>query len=305
MKLTPLSVAMGLVGVVIALSIHTTVAQPTFTHGLGAASPAILVLMPSQSHVRLVGGKMVRVGSYFDEFAIPALALKKAGFNLVIATPQGSPPVVDPKSNSSSNFDNDAAYKEAVDLWNDLPTVIPFAQLATEHPDSNEPGYLPSLEQFDGLFIPGGHSPITDLMTSMAVGRIISYFVDANKPIGAICHGPLALAAASLVRKPWPFEGMRMTVFSMLEEKAAQMMLGGRVGLTPPDVLEDLGADVSTATIPFSSKVVVDGQLVTGQNPKSAPDFATAFLKILHAAKDIPAKLNDEGDVGLFGQGRP
>ena len=64
----------------------------------------ILIVMPSQSFLRLEGGVMVRVGTYFDEFAIPALALIEAGFELIVSTPQGNKPVLDPSSNISSSF---------------------------------------------------------------------------------------------------------------------------------------------------------------------------------------------------------
>ncbi len=57
--------------------------------------------------------------------------------------------------------------------------------------------------------------------------------VDNNKPIAAVCHGPVALAAASLVRSPWPFAGKNMTVFSTPEEQIMEAVWGAKIGMYP------------------------------------------------------------------------
>jgi putative intracellular protease/amidase len=79
----------------------------------------------------------------------------------------------------------------------------------------------------------------------------------------------------------WPYVGYRLTVFSSPEEHLAEdRTLGGRVRFYPDRALQSAGARVSTGP-KFESNVVVDRELVTGQNPASDGALATAFLKLL------------------------
>ena len=129
----------------------------------------------------------------------------------------------------------------------------------------------------------GGHSPLIDLMSSSAMGRLLNYFYVNRKPIGSICHGPTVFASLSLVSATWPLKGKKMTVFSDNEEKFNEVTWNATLGYYPQDILTNLGGSVSVTAVPFVSHVVTDGLLVTGQNPQSAPDFGQAFLSVLQA----------------------
>ena len=115
--------------------------------------------MPSESFLRLEGGQMIRVGSYLDEFAIPAGQMLDAGYELVVATPQGTKPVLDPTSNSSSSFPSEQAYEDALVLWNTLPSLqspILLGSLSVENADNPANAVsIRQLNQFSGIFIPG------------------------------------------------------------------------------------------------------------------------------------------------------
>jgi len=80
---------------------------------------------------------------------------------------------------------------------------------------------------------------------------------------------------------PWPLAGRKMTVFSDNEEKVNEANWGAKLGFYPQDLLTNLGAAISIASIPYTSHVVIDGNLVTGQNPQSATDFGIAFVKLV------------------------
>lgn len=86
---------------------------------------------------------------------------------------------------------------------------------------------------------------------------------------------------------PWPLIGRKMTVFSDNEEKVNEASWGSKLGFYPQDLLINLGGVVSVAAIPFFSHVVVDGNLVTGQNPQSATDFGIAFVKLLESSTSL------------------
>ena len=114
--------------------------------------------------------------------------------------------------------------------------------------------------------------------------------------MGSLCHGPAALASLSLlstdtnVPLAWPLVNRKMTVFSNNEEKVNEASWGAKLGFYPQDLLTNLGALVSEAAIPYSSHVVTDGNLVTGQNPQSATDFGIAFVKLLESTKSTTSR---------------
>jgi len=241
----------------------------------------ILILLPSQAFLRMEGGKMHRVGTYISELTIPAMAFADAGYQLTYCSVQGIKAIMDPNSKDKSHFKDEAQFNRAVDFWDKMETPVPLSKFASEDPDRdwiNEE----LLSHYDGLFIPGGHSPIVDMMGSVAIGRILIYFNQQNKVISAICHGPLVLSAASLVKSPWIFANKKMTVFTTDEEKWAEQNFfdNNKLGFYPPDVLRNLGGNVTEGK-KMSSTVITDGRLVTGQNPPSAAEFADAVLGAL------------------------
>jgi len=256
------------------------------THSAGN----VLVLFPSQVFLRLAGGKMTRVGSDLGEFATLGMALAEAGYQLTYCTIQGNAPTADPSSIDASRFDgDDDMLKKAKLFWSKIGKPLPIEALAKE--DVSLPPAeginAEALSRFDALFIPGGHAPLIDMMSSCAVGRIVNYFADHDKIIAAICHGPLVLAAASHVRTPWVFSGRKMTVFSKDEEQWAEkeMFDKNKIGFYPPDVLTELGAKVTDGG-KMKSNVVVDGRLITGQNPASAKEFTHQVLAMLDTSRE-------------------
>lgn len=243
----------------------------------------VLVLLGSEAFLRIDGGSRHPVGAFFDEVSIPSLALIRSGFNLTMATPQGNKPPVDQRSNSSRYFGGNATlYNEALQFWASYPSLnnpLRLTQLAVEDPRLPVNATTPLLSQFDYLFIPGGHGPLIDLYSSTSAARIVIHFVDHQKPIGAICHGPLILTTTALLRQPWDFAGKNMTVLSTVEEKLSEeFVFNGTIGFYPQVVMQALGGNMVEG-LPFSSNVVVDGLLITGQNPFSADAFARTIVQ--------------------------
>jgi putative intracellular protease/amidase len=246
----------------------------------GVSGYSVLALVPSQAYLRLSQGSLVRVGSYLDEVAIPSVILMREGIEMTFASPEGNVPPVDPRSNTTHYFpaSGSVPYQEALNFWNSNPSFnnpIQLTDLVVEDPDAPVGGYSivneTLLNSFDALFIPGGHAPMIDLWPSTAVARIILHFFDANKTIAAICHGPLVLASTTLLRQPFVFNGYNMTVFSEAEEKLVEKDVwnGVRLGYYPQNVLAGWGG-VMLEAAPFKENVIVDGNLITGQNPYSA-----------------------------------
>ena len=117
-----------------------------------------------------------------------------------------------------------------------------------------------------------------DLATDTETSRLVLEFYRQNKPIAAVCHGPAALLTAA-TEEPEILQGRDVTGFSNAEEK--MVGLRDNIPFSLEDRLKTLGANFSSATVPFTSKVKVSGKLVTGQNPASAEKTAKELIKLL------------------------
>ncbi|MCY1236385.1 Protein/nucleic acid deglycase HchA [compost metagenome] len=134
------------------------------------------------------------------------------------------------------------------------------------------------LSGYDALVLPGGHGPMTDLYQDADLGRLLVAADTAGKIIAPFCHGPAGLLSATDDAGTFAFAGRRLTVFTNEEE------LNGGTGPNTPwfveDVLKDKGAIVENGAA-WSSNVVRDRNLITGQNPQSSEDVAKAVIKAL------------------------
>ena len=139
------------------------------------------------------------------------------------------------------------------------------------------------LDQFDAVFVPGGHGPMVDLSANPDAGRLLAALHRKSAPIAALCHGPAALLSAP--ERPdglWLFDGYRMTAFSDEEEVQTEAGLLGMAWLL--DVaLKNAGAVFDDGPAAWDSHVVVDRNLITGQNPGSTEAIADAVVKKLRA----------------------
>jgi putative intracellular protease/amidase len=139
------------------------------------------------------------------------------------------------------------------------------------------------LGEFDAVFAPGGHGPMVDLAGNPDVGRLLAALQAKRAPIAALCHGPaMLLAAPERADGLWLFDGYRMTAFTDEEEDQTEPGLLGLAWLL--DVaLKNAGAVFDDGPAAWVSHVVVDRNLITGQNPESTEAAADAVVKKLLA----------------------
>ena len=222
------------------------------------------VLIVLTSHDRL-GDTGNKTGFWLEEFAAPYYRLKDAGAEIVLASPKGGQPPLDPKSHEPD------AQTDATRRFDADPAAQ--AALANTHKLSGV-----GANDFDAVFYPGGHGPLWDLSNDPASIGLIKDFLTQNKPVAAVCHAPAVLVNVKDADGQPMVDGKRVTGFSNSEEAA--------VGLTDvvPFLLEDklaaLGGSYESAD-DWHSKVVVDGLLITGQNPASSEAVADALLETL------------------------
>ena len=206
-----------------------------------------------------------KTGVWLGEFTDPYYEFIDAGYTVTLASPKGGRPPVDPMSELTENitasnrrFQDDEHAKTAFSQTSVLDQV--------SHTD------------YDAVFYPGGHGPIWDLAVDNNSGLLILDFLDSGKPVAAVCHGPAALISAERQR-PGFLKDKTISAFSNTEETMV-----GRSGNVPYQLqtrLEELGAEVKTALLPFLSHVETDGLLITGQNPLSAGPTAKALIEAL------------------------
>jgi putative intracellular protease/amidase len=229
----------------------------------------ILMVLSGVDHWTLTDGTKDPSGYWAEEFVVPHQVLTKAGFSIDIAAPTGGKPHADPRS-----LEADVAGPEGAE----------YARYIAEHEaELSRPRSLSdvNLADYAAIFIPGGHGPMEDLAHDPDLGRLLIEADKAGKLIAPLCHGPAALLSANLPGGRWQFAGRHLTVFTDNEER-----LNGTAEKAPwlvETVLKARGVSVSSASEPWGSNVVVDGNLVSGQNPASSRDLAEKVVAILGA----------------------
>jgi putative intracellular protease/amidase len=250
----------------------------------------VLVVMSSANELALKDGKTYKTGYYLNEFEVPYKKLVEAGYTPVIANPKGDTPAMDANSNNKMFFGGDDAARADA-----LQYVQGIEQL--KHPKTLASVVAEGTDGYVGLFIPGGHAPMVDLIQDKNLGKILTSFHDSGRTTGIICHGPIVLLAtlpdseafqkaliagdgsANSLAKNWPYAGYHLTVFSTGEEEALEgpKGLGGYVQFYPVNALAEAGAHVETFSN-WHPNVVVDHELITGQQPMSAEEFGNTLV---------------------------
>lgn len=253
----------------VALIILCLLAAPGMARGAGK----LLVVLSEASAITLRNGKQHPTGYFLSELMVPVNDVARMGYEIVVATPNGKPPTVDRNSDAAGYFRDEAEYRALAALHASMITLK--APLALRTLDEEK------LAGFDGVFFPGGHAPMADLVKDPGVGRVLRSFHARGLPTALICHGPVALLAAQEPGRPWIYRGYRMTGFSTSEEKVAEAgPLGGEVAFYLDDALTRAGGTVDTGQA-FKPRAVRDRELITGQNPMSDREFSQALMVAL------------------------
>lgn len=223
------------------------------------------VLMVLTSHSEL-GNTGHKTGFWIEEFVAPYYILKDAGVDVILASPKGGQPPIDPKSAEPSNqteatrrFDKDQELQQLLANTRKLSEV--------------------NADDFDAVFYPGGHGPLWDLNKDQVSIRLIESFWKNNKPVAAVCHAPSVLLNVKDEKGTLLVKGRKVTGFTNSEEEAVQ--LTEVVPYLLEDELKNKGGIYSKKEN-WESYVVTDGYLITGQNPASSAEAAQQLLKLLN-----------------------
>lgn len=228
----------------------------------------ILMVVSAADSLTMKDGSEHPTGYWAEELVVAHQTLTQAGNTVHIATPGGRKPTVDQVSLAAESAGGEDRaqgfrdYLEKIDGELAHPLVLANVDAAA----------------YDAVVMPGGHGPMADLYQDADLGRLLVSANRDGKIIAPFCHGPAGLLSATDDDGGFAFKGRRLTVFTNEEE------LGGGTGENTPwlveDALKEKGAVIENGAA-WSSNVVRDGNLITGQNPQSSEDVAKEVLAAL------------------------
>ena len=220
----------------------------------------ILIVLTSHDQLGDTGKK---TGFWLEEFAAPYYVLADAGAVITLASPNGGQPPLDPKSDepdfqteATERFKRDSGAQAALANTLKLSDILP--------------------DDYDAVFYAGGHGPLWDLVEDRNSMSLIETMYASGKPVAAVCHAPAVLRHTKTPDDFPLVRGKSVTGFSNTEEDAVQ--LSEVVPFLLEDELKAQGANYSK-TDDWHPYAIIDGNLITGQNPASSDPVAKAVLE--------------------------
>lgn len=225
----------------------------------------VLIVLTSHDELSNTG---MKTGFWLEELAVPYYELLDYGAELTLASPKGGVAPMDPKSDDvKSETPEVIRFKEDLAASGAVAHTIKLSEVKAE--------------DFDAVFYPGGHGPLWDLVKNDESIKLIENFWQAGKPVAAVCHAPIALINARDSDNEYIVNKRRVTGFTNEEETAVE--LHDIVPILVEDALIERGGNYEKKDA-FESFAIVDGQLITGQNPASSRAVAKKLIEALDAA---------------------
>lgn len=223
----------------------------------------ILIVVTSASIYQ--SGKY-QTGLWLSELTHMYHLANEAGYNITIASIKGGNVPLDPESlkpmvldKMTKGYYNDTAFMELLKHTKSLSEV--------------------QNEQFDVVYLAGGHGTMYDFPNDTTLQNIIKQQYESKKIVAAVCHGVGGLLNVKLSNGEYLIKDKTITGFNWFEESLARRKK--EVPFNLEQSLKDRGADYHKAFIPMTSKVLVDGNLITGQNPFSSKEIAKVVMQQL------------------------
>jgi len=227
----------------------------------------VLFAVTGADHWTFADGTKHPCGFWPEELVVAHQVFTEAGFDITLATPGGVRPVADeagftPGMNGGSSEPGERFRAYLADIADQLAAPADLNKVKAD--------------DYDFVFVPGGHGPMEDLAVSEQFGALLAEFTAQDKPVAAVCHGPAALLPARNPDGSWLFKGRKVTGFSDTEE--AQVGYADKAPWLLQDRLTADGGAYEESDAPWSPRVTVDGNLYTGQNPASSLPLAKALV---------------------------
>ena len=219
------------------------------------------ILFVLTSHDQL-GNTGEKTGFWIEELASPYYYLVDKGVDVILASPHGGQPPIDPTSDKPENqTESTIRFKADTDVQEKLSKTYKLSEVTSNN--------------YDAVFYPGGHGPLWDLAESKTSARLIESFYNSNKPVSFVCHAPAALKHVKNKDGEPLVKGKKVTGFTNTEEALVQ--LTDVVPFLVENMLKENGGIYSKKG-DFEEYAIEDGLLITGQNPASSQKVAEILL---------------------------
>lgn len=247
------------------------VSVSTFAQQSKETKKVLIVLSAADTWTRADGSKYP-TGYWTEEFVDVHKEFVEAGYTVDIATPGAVRPTADPKSLEPKTVGAEKAiffarYLES--LSQNLSNPLALAKV--------------NMSNYDAVIIPGGHGPVEDLYKDKNMGKLLFAADKSKKIIGAVCHGQAAFLSAVDSKGNWLFKGRNMTSFSDAEE--IEFGTASNAPWLLASTLRKNGANYKCGEKNWGEFILVDGNLITGQNPASSIPMAKAIIETLKNTK--------------------
>ncbi|KAK1759106.1 ThiJ/PfpI family protein [Echria macrotheca] len=217
-------------------------------------------------------------GFFLMELAKPLSRILEAGYEVTFASPQGKEPTPDPLSLSLAAFaGNFYERKRETDLIERMKRENGFSRPKKFSEISDD-----ELNSYAGVFIPGGHAPLSDLGDNPELGRILNHFHAQKKPTASLCHGPYAFLSTKYAgAKEFAYKGYKLTSWSNVEEKFMETAVFRGEVTKVETSLAEAGAEMVEGVATAMGKITEDREVVTGDNPMAADSLGKRFVEKL------------------------
>lgn len=223
------------------------------------SSKKILIIV---SNASVIGPNHRKTGVFLDEVAHPYVEFDHAGYQIDFASLTGEVPHLDnleaKDEVSNAEFLNKGGWKKM---------------------QNNRKLDDVDVSKYDAIFVPGGLAPMVDMPTHSLLKKVIKETYERKAVVGAVCHGPVALLNVKLSDGSYLLKGKNVASFTTKEEA------NYAIADVPFDLQTALTAQGAKfhAAEPWSANSIVDGNLVTGQNPASAKLVSKNMIALLEA----------------------
>lgn len=233
-----------------------------------------LIVVTSNSNL---GNTNQKTGWFLSEVTHVYWPLLKAGFEITFASPVGGKAPLEQSSLKMEDPENES-FVQKFNITDHLQTV------ALKEVNPNE---------FNIIYFAGGHGTMWDFPDNPDINNVTSSIYENGGIVAAVCHGPSALTSVKLSDGTYLVEGRKINSFTNEEEKEAKK--DDVVPFLLESRLRERGA-LFEAGSPWENKVVIDGRIITGQNPQSASSLGEAIVKVFDQIETTQGRQTDEGD---------
>ena len=205
-------------------------------------------------------------GLWLSELTHMYHSAKEQGYEVTIVSPKGGNVPLDPESLKPMLIDElSKKYYADVNFMKLLQNTKSLSEVVGQ--------------QFDIVYLAGGHGTMYDFPNDTILQNIIKEQYEMGKIVAAVCHGVSGLLNVKLSNGNYLIKDKTVTGFNWFEESLAKRKK--KVPFNLEAELKKRTSKYTKAFIPMTSKVVVDGNLITGQNPFSSKEIAKVVMQQL------------------------